>query len=149
MRVLRKLAEPRILKRIFYERLAEPLHLNVLSLPVALFGSYRMKVAFDLIMRQHNAFAILQAADQATTLGLRSIYVIELGVAAGGGLMNMCFIAQRVSNITGVSIQVVGFDTGQGMPAACDYSRSSRLVLESGTPMRFEHCAGDYRSTGN
>jgi hypothetical protein len=135
MSFLRKLAEPRIWKRIFYERLAEPLHLNALALPVALFGTYRTKIAFDLVIRQNNAFAILKAADQAAALGLRSMQVIEFGVAAGAGLMNMCFIAQRVSAITGISIKVVGFDTGRGMPPPCDYRDHPDLYSEGDYPM--------------
>ena len=51
MRFLRKIKEPHIRKRIVYERLTEPLHLNALSISVALFGSYRLRVAFDLVLR--------------------------------------------------------------------------------------------------
>jgi hypothetical protein len=121
MDLLARLKDPHIWKRIVYERLTEPLHLNLLSLPVALFGSFRLRVAFDLVVRHHNAFAILKAADLARSLGLRKMTILEFGVAKGGGLMNMCAIAKRVTAITGVSITVVGFDTGTGMPPARDF----------------------------
>jgi len=40
--VLRRLFQKEKLAKVFVERLTEPLHLNLLSLPVALFGSYRL-----------------------------------------------------------------------------------------------------------
>ena len=49
---LKKLTEPRIWNRLFCERLSEPLHMNFLSLFVALFGTFRTKVGFDLVLRQ-------------------------------------------------------------------------------------------------
>src|ERR1039457_5891009 len=121
MGFLRKLSQPRIMRRVFIERLTEPLHLNFLALWVAAFGSFRQRVNFDLILRQHNAFAILSAADRARALRLNKITVIEFGVAAGAGLLNMCRIAGRVTKATGVEIQVIGFDTGSGMPPARGY----------------------------
>src|SRR4030081_2905725 len=60
--VLRRLMMPGKLRKLFVERLTEPIHLNLLSLFVALFGSYRAKVDFDLIVRQQYAFPILFAA---------------------------------------------------------------------------------------
>jgi hypothetical protein len=50
-----KLARRDRWRRIFLERLTEPVHLNLLSLPVLLFGSYRAKIAWDLIIRQQYA----------------------------------------------------------------------------------------------
>jgi hypothetical protein len=67
--LLKRLSRRQVWKRIFLERLTEPLHLNLLALPVALFGSFRTKVAFDLIVRQHHAFGLLRAADWAKGAG--------------------------------------------------------------------------------
>ncbi len=117
----RKLWRRRSWRRIFYERLSEPLHLNLLSVFVGLFGSFRRKVEYDLILRHSNAFALLKAADQAKERGLPGITVLEFGVAAGAGLMNLCVLAQKVTSLTGIDIQVFGFDTGKGMPAPRDY----------------------------
>ena len=50
---------------MYYERLSEPLHLNAISAFVALFGSFRRKVEYDLVLRPQNAFGILKAADSA------------------------------------------------------------------------------------
>jgi len=117
----RKLRHPYIWKRIFYERLTEPVHLNAISLAVAMFGSFRDKVDFDLVVRQHHAYGLLAAADRAAKLGIDCLTAIEFGVAAGAGLMNMERIADQVTEITGVRFSIVGFDTGQGMPPARDF----------------------------
>jgi hypothetical protein len=121
-------------RRIFYERLTEPLHLNVLSLFVALFGSFRRKVEYDLVLRHCHAFALLKAADQAKERGISAITVLEFGVAAGAGLMNICILAQKVSSLTGIDIQVFGFDTGKGMPPPRDYRDHPDLYHEGDFP---------------
>src|ERR1700722_9920201 len=88
--VLKRLLQKGKLGKVFVERLTEPLHLNFLSLFVALFGSYRARVAWDLVVRQQYAFPILYAAEAAKKYGFRTITIVELGVAGGAGLINMC-----------------------------------------------------------
>ena len=41
---------------------------------------------------------------------------MEFGVAPGGGLMNMCWIAEKVSRETRVKFDIIGLDSGEGMP---------------------------------
>ncbi len=117
----RKLIRRRTLKKILYERLTEPLHLNVLSAAVALFGTFRLKVEFDLVVRQQHAFALLRAADYAVQNGIETITALEFGVANGAGLLNVSAIARSVSRATGVNFHIVGFDSGAGMPEPRDY----------------------------
>lgn len=119
--LLNKLSRKHVWKRILLERLCEPIHLNVLSLPVALAGSFRSKVAWDLVVRQQHAFGLLTAADTAKECGLSALTAIEFGVANGAGLINICDIAKRVTKATGVGISVLGFDTGTGLPLPQDY----------------------------
>ena len=116
-----KLQRKYIWKRILYERLTEPMHLNLLSLGVLLFGSFRRKVEFDLVVRQQHAYALLKAADRARKIGVETVSVIEFGVAAGAGLINLQTVAARVTAETGIAFRIYGFDTGQGMPAVLDY----------------------------
>jgi hypothetical protein len=123
--------------RVLRERLTEPVHLNVLSLFVALFGSFRAKVDFDLIIRQQFAFSILYAADQARALGVKKIVLVEFGVANGSGLLNMCAIAASVTKATGVEFEVYGFDTGAGMPPAIDYRDHPEIFQQGDFPMNF------------
>ena len=119
--VLRKLLAPYIWKRIFRERLTEPIHLNLAALFVAVFGTYRAKIDFDLIIRPHHAFALLKAADYAKRIGISRLTVLEFGVANGAGLVNLCKIGKQITRITGITFQFVGFDLGTGLPPPIDY----------------------------
>jgi hypothetical protein len=131
----RRLARRDRWERIFLERLTEPVHLNLLSVPVLLFGSFRMKVAWDLVLRQQYAYGILKAADRARDNGQSRVTVIEVGVAAGAGLMNMAMIAARVEETTGVAIDIHGFDGGAGMPPPRDHRDHPDLYAEGDFPM--------------
>src|SRR5450631_918628 len=62
---------PKRLGRVLYERFPEPLHLNILSIFVALFGSYKARIAFDLVVRQQYAFSLLKTAELAQAQGLK------------------------------------------------------------------------------
>ena len=119
--VWRRLFHPGKFRKVFVERLAEPLHLNLASLFVAIFGSYRRKVDFDLVVRQQYACPLLYAADSAKRCAIPRVTVLEFGVANGAGLMNMCRLAERTRQAVGIDFRVVGFDTGVGMPPAIDY----------------------------
>jgi hypothetical protein len=120
--LFRKLARQRTARyRILRERLTEPLHLNVASMLVAAVGSFRAKVACDVVNRPHYAYGLLSAADQAKEAGIETITAVEFGVAAGEGLLNLSKLATHVTRTTGVQINLVGFDTGTGMPPPADY----------------------------
>ncbi|MES1025540.1 hypothetical protein ABN584_21820 [Gloeocapsa sp. BRSZ] len=132
---LNKLGDERKRKRILYERLTEPLHLNLLSVFVALFGSFEQKIEFDLVIRQQYAFCLLQAAKFAQALQIQSITVIEFGVAAGAGLLNICQISKKITQETGVQFQIFGFDSGQGLPAPRDYRDMPEAFKEGDYPI--------------
>ncbi len=119
--VLKRLSQKNSWNKLFKQRLTEPFHLNFMAIFVLLFGSFRKKVAYDLVVRPQHAFGILHAADQAKLRGLSEITIIEFGVANGAGLMNMIAIAEKVTKITGIKIHIYGFDTGTGMPEPKDY----------------------------
>jgi hypothetical protein len=133
---LRKLSKKRIIERIFRERLSEPLHLNLLSLGVWLFGSVRQKIYFDLLIRHEHAFPILRAADTAAAAGKREVTVMEFGVANGAGLMNICRLCEAVTKETGVAFKVYGFDSGAGMPPPQDYRDHPELYAAGDFPMQ-------------
>ena len=120
-KIFKKLFRFYILKRIYQERLGEPIIYNLVSVFVFLFGSFRSKVKYDLVPREAYAYGILAAADYAIENNIKKITIIEFGVAAGNGLLNMCYIADKVNKLTGVEIQILGFDTGAGMPPPIDY----------------------------
>ena len=136
--ILRKLRHGYIWRRIFLERLTEPLHLNFIALLVAIAGGFRARVAFDLVIRQQHAFSLLKAADYARELGIPRITAIEFGVANGAGLMNICRVSRRVTQITGVEFDIVGFDSGQGMPPPRDYRDHPEYYNQRDYPMHDE-----------
>jgi hypothetical protein len=136
--LLRKLMDPRVWGRIARERLTEPLHLNVASLFVMAFGSFRSKVLFDLVLRPHNAYSLLKAADQAKSLGIQTVSVLEFGVATGAGLMNLAEVAKKVTEATGVKFKIYGFDTGKGMPPALDYRDHPEMYQQGDYVMNAE-----------
>ncbi|MDR3195106.1 MAG: hypothetical protein LBT76_07450 [Tannerella sp.] len=142
MSFLKKLQHGYIWRRIFVERLTEPLHQNQLAIPVFLFGSYRARIAFDLILRQQHAFGLLKAADRASKSGLRAISVIEFGVASGAGLINIQRIAGRIAKITGIRFDIYGFDNVTGMPPHKDYRDHPDLYREGDYPMNYERLHG-------
>lgn len=119
--ILTRIRSRRGLERVFRERLSEPLHLNLISLFVAIFGGVRAKIYFDLYARPQFAFGLLHAADLAKKHGLARIKVLEFGVAAGAGVLNLCQIARRVTEVTGIEIEVIGFDGAVGLPEPRDY----------------------------
>lgn len=133
--LFKKLRHKYIWKRLLHERMTEPLHLNVVSLFVALFGSFRSKVAFDLVIRQQHAYGILAAADLAKSQGITTVALLEFGVASGAGLLNICQVAKSVTAATGVEFLVFGFDTGKGMPPPRSYKDHPELYQEGDFPM--------------
>ena len=120
-KIFKKLFKIYILKRIYLERLGEPFIYNIISLFVLIFGNIRLKIKYDLVPRESYAYGILAAADLAKSHSIHKISIIEFGVASGNGLLNMCYIADKVTKLTGVEFEIFGFDTGEGMPAPLDY----------------------------
>ena len=120
-KLFKKLFNIRILKRIYLERMGEPLIYNMVSLYYLMFGSFTKKIEYDLVPRQPYAFGLDDAFKNARKEGVSSIIIIEFGVAAGAGLYNLKFIAERLKNIYKVDYEIYGFDTGLGMPPPVDY----------------------------
>ncbi len=127
-----------IQRRMLVDRLTEPLHLNVISVGVAIFGGLRAKVAFDLIVRRQYAFGLLRAADEARARGIGRLTVVELGVGSGTGFLNLCELVARVTRETGVELRLEGFDTGNGLPPPSDYRDHPELYKEGWFPMERE-----------
>ena len=88
---------------------------------IATSGTFRERVAFDLVDRPQHTFGLLAAADVARFVGVDEITAIEFGVAEGAGLRNLANVAASVTAETGVRIEVTGFDSGRGLPRPIDY----------------------------
>jgi hypothetical protein len=137
MGLINKLKHLYIWKRIFIERLTEPLHLNILSIFFYFFGSLRSKINFDLVLRQYHAYSLLEAADLAKRHNKNEVTVIEFGVANGAGLSNIQKISKRITKVSGISFKIFGFDTGAGMPPPSSYKDHPDLYREGDYPMDF------------
>lgn len=129
-----KLLSPRVWRRIYIERLGEPVLYNLMSLFYYLFGSMETKIDYDLIPRQPYAFGIKEAFSIAKAEKATKIYLVEFGVAAGAGLFSMAHIASRLSARYQVDYEVIGFDTGEGMPKAVDYRDHPEKYREGDFP---------------
>jgi hypothetical protein len=83
-------------------------------------------------------WGVLQAAGEASTLGVPRITALEFGVAGGRGLLALERIAARVGELAGVAIDVVGFDTGTGLPEPIDHRDVPNLLATGRFPMDVE-----------
>jgi hypothetical protein len=84
-------------------------------------GSIDTRVRYGIFTKPQYAYGVYAAADQAKRLGLRALSVVELGVAGGRGLLALEQIARAVAERFDMSVHVVGFDSGSGMPAPVDF----------------------------
>jgi hypothetical protein len=87
-----------------------------------------------VLVRQQHAYGLLEAADEARARGLRRVTVVELGVGGGAGLLNICELAKRISGATGVEFDIVGFDTGAGLPPPSDHRDHPELYTAGSFP---------------
>ncbi len=121
---------------LFRSRLPYPLHLDLLSCLSFLFGGLSSKVKYDNFRITHYAFGIYEGARRAKLLGLKEITVIEFGVANGRGLMAMALYAGKVEKYFGVKINVLGFDSGEGMPKTAGYKDHPELYATGDFPLQ-------------
>jgi hypothetical protein len=117
----KKLFLARIWKRIYIERLCEPILYNIISLFIFVFGNFIKKIEYDLVPRCPYAFGVNLSFAEATKQGIKKILLIEFGVASGAGLFNLAYIAKKLSKYYNIDYEVIGFDTGLGMPPPVDY----------------------------
>jgi hypothetical protein len=81
------------------------------------------------------AWSVLQAARSAEGLGMERISALEFGVAGGNGLLALEVAAEHAEALTGVGIDVFGFDTGGGLPPPTDHRDVPFLLKEGDYPM--------------
>ncbi len=81
--------------------------------------------------RPQYLWPLLHAAHVARALNLDGISALEFGVAGGNGLVALERAAQAASELSGTRVDVVGFDTGSGMPEPADERDAPWLVEPS------------------
>jgi hypothetical protein len=79
-------------------------------------GDFRTREQYGLVNRPAYAYGLLRAAHIAKYFDRTRVTALEFGVAAGAGLLNLIDLAGLVQAETGVTVRIVGFDTGQGLP---------------------------------
>jgi hypothetical protein len=89
------------------------------KLPLSWLFELRMHI--DGMDRPYYAYGLYQAALEAKALGVKRISAFEFGVAAGTGLVILEKIAEQIERVTGIAIDVYGFDLEVGLPSASDY----------------------------
>ncbi|MEA2197365.1 MAG: hypothetical protein QOJ25_1416 [Solirubrobacteraceae bacterium] len=81
--------------------------------------------------RPHYLWGTLLAVRIAKALGLPSVAAVEFGVAGGNGLLALERAAAAAAELSGVEVEVYGFDIGSGMPEPVD-PRDAPWLIEPG-----------------
>jgi hypothetical protein len=106
-KILRSVIEPETLMRAFLKKFS--------------VGSFEFRMAFDAFDRPWYAHGMYEAATLGVKLGLSAISIIEFGVAFGDGLAAMEDLAREIRKKFGLQIEILGFDSGEGLPPHGDY----------------------------
>ncbi len=120
-----------VIKQIFWRNTP----LSIQRMVARKLGGFRVRERFNVTDRPWYAYGLLSAADQAAKLGYSEMTAVEFGVANGRGLRVMEKLATEVTNLTGVTIHLVGFDTGDGMPIITDYRDHPEKYRNGDFPM--------------
>lgn len=119
-------------------RLIEEPPFRVVTQKLVKYGSrsVRSHAKWDTSARPNYLLGVLRAADQAREEGVSRILAVEFGVAAGNGLLALQDIAEFVEQATRVKIEVIGFDSGAGMPEVpLDYRDHTDWWIPQDYPM--------------
>ena len=81
--------------------------------------------------RPQYLWGALLAVRLAAALELPRVAALELGVAGGNGLLALERAAAAAEELSGVTVEVYGFDTGAGMPEPVDH-RDLPWLIEPG-----------------
>jgi len=108
-RIIRRMADPTLRRRMVRKLLKRfPL------------GSFDTRLEVGAFERPWYAWCLYHAALEAKALGHAAITAIELGVAGGNGLVQLCEIQDQVQAETGIRIFTQGLDGGTGLPETSD-----------------------------
>ena len=83
----------------------------------------------------YHAAAMLGATLEAYSLGISEVTAVEFGVANGGGLLDICGVADYLTESFGIRFRIFGFDTAAGLPAIKDYRDHPEIWAAGQYPM--------------
>lgn len=81
----------------------------------------RTLIRFDKVGKPPYSFGLILALEQVRRLNVKAMTVVEFGVFQGNGLRELANAAALLADASGIQIDVLGFDTGAGMPQPVDY----------------------------
>src|SRR6185437_9708208 len=90
-------------------------------------ADFRIRERYGRVARANYVYGMLHAADVAKYFGKQRVTIVEFGVASGHGLLNMVSNAPLIEKETGVSLRIVGFDTGRGLLSVSGYKDHPEL----------------------
>lgn len=93
--------------------------------------AFQLRLDLNGIERSHYAYCLWHAAREAKRLKIKRISAIEFGVAQGNGLIILEKIAEQITKLTSVKIDIYGFDLGEGLPQPKDY-RDLSFIWQKG-----------------
>jgi hypothetical protein len=82
---------------------------------------FEFATLYDALPYPHYALGLQMAARHARHFGISGFTAAEFGVAGGSGLVNLVNHAAQISRLTGLTVDVTGFDSVSGLPAAHDW----------------------------
>jgi hypothetical protein len=108
--------------------------------PVRMFGRFQafFKERYKSLRYPHYAEGLMESANLAKGRGYDRISCIEFGVAGGFGLTTLELYAREVSRLTGINIDVFGFDSGAGMFPPVDYRDCPQIWIAGDYKMDFD-----------
>jgi hypothetical protein len=77
--------------------------------------------SIDICRRKHYALSLAVGVHEAVHCGYDKIAAVEIGVATGGGLLDLCAAAQFFRDEIGIDIRVFGIDNATGLPPTQGY----------------------------
>lgn len=83
--------------------------------------SLHVSAIWNLLPYSYYAYGLIHGCLLAKALGLKTVSAIEFGVAGGNGLVALEAHSETVEKLTGVKVDVYGFDTGEGLTPPRDY----------------------------
>lgn len=82
---------------------------------------FHVSATWNLLPYSYYAYGIYHGCRLAKALGVKAVSAIEFGVAGGNGLLALEAHAQTAEQLTGVKVDVYGFDTGEGLTPPRDH----------------------------
>ena len=134
--------------------LLSPIPIRLILLRSALWilpFKFTVKEKLEAFNRPWYAYGILNAVMQAKNLGHDAIIIIEFGVARGHGLIELEDLTSKISKEIKVKINIIGFDTGNGLPRYSEdyrdqlyFWRSGDFDMSDGSVMKASGKAGSF-----